>query len=88
MAVVDLLAHTDGMDVDGTATSQSVAGLPQTGHSALTPLGQIEQATKFAAGFKQPRRGWRKPVAVVGFVIIAAAALAVIVAGMLSAAGK
>ncbi len=63
-----------------------MTGLPQTEHSALTPLGEIEQATKIAAGIKQPRHGWRKAVVVIGLTLLAFGAVATIVAGMLGAA--
>ncbi|GID97412.1 hypothetical protein Adi01nite_68240 [Amorphoplanes digitatis] len=75
--------HTDDMNADGTADSQAWEGLPQTAHSAFTPLGQIEQATKLAAGLKQPRTGWRRAVAVMGEVLIVLTAVAVVVAGVL-----
>ena len=78
--------HTDDMDADGKAASQTWAGLPQTAHSSLTPLGEIEQATKIASGFKQPRHGWRRAVVVIGLVVIAVGVVAVIVAGLLGAA--
>ena len=71
------------MNAYGRAESQEWDGLPQTPHSALTPLGQIEQATKFAAGLKQPRQGWRRGVVVAGEVLIVLMAVAVVVAGVL-----
>jgi hypothetical protein len=74
------------MKADGRTAPQVAAGFPQTMHSALTPQGQIEQATNFAAGLKQPRHGWRRAVAIIGFVVVALGAVAVIVAGMLDAA--
>jgi hypothetical protein len=74
------------MDADGRAASRAMAGLPQTAHSALTPLGEIEQATKIAAGFKQPRHGWRRAVVLIGLVVVALGVAAAIVAGMLGAA--
>jgi len=74
------------MDADGRATAQAWDGLPQTAHSSLTPLGEIEQATKIAAGLKQPRHGWRKAVVIVGLVVLALAVVAAVVAGMLGAA--
>jgi hypothetical protein len=58
----------------------------QTAHSALTPLGEIEQATKIAAGFKQPRHGWRRAVVLIGLVVMAFGVVAAIVAGLLDAA--
>jgi hypothetical protein len=78
--------HTDDMDADGRTASQAWAGLPQTAHSALTPLGEIEQATKIAAGFKQPRHGWRRAVVLIGLVVMAFGVVAAIVAGLLDAA--
>jgi hypothetical protein len=78
--------HTDDMDADSGAASQAWAGLPQTAYSALTPSGEIEQATKIAAGFKQPRHGWRRAVVVIGLVVLAFGVVAVIVAGLLGAA--
>lgn len=78
--------HTDDMDADRRAASQAWAGLPQTAHSALTPSGEIEQATKIAAGFKQPRHGWRRAVVVTGLVIIAFGVVAAVVAWLLAAA--
>jgi len=61
-------------------------GLPQTGHSALTPVGEIEQATKVAEGLKQPRRGWRRVVFLVGVVIVALSVAFLVVAGLYGAA--
>jgi len=72
------------MDADSRAT----AGLPQTASSALTPLGEIEQATKIAAGFKQPRHGWRRAVFIIGLAVIAVAVVAAVVAGVLDAAQR
>ncbi|MET8153589.1 hypothetical protein ACIBSW_06250 [Actinoplanes sp. NPDC049668] len=72
------------MDAVSKAESQAWDGLPQPAHSAFTPLGQIEQATKFAAGLKQTRHGWRRAVAVTGEVLIVLTAVAVVVAGVLS----
>jgi hypothetical protein len=77
--------HTDDMDVDGRPASQAWTGLPQTTHSALTPVGEIEQAANIAAGFKQPRHGWRRAVVIIGLGIIALGAVAAIVAGLLNA---
>ena len=74
------------MDADGRATSRVTAGLPQTEHSGLTPLGEIEQAAKIAAGLRVPRHGWRKAVVMIGLVLIALAAAAVLLAGLLGAA--
>jgi hypothetical protein len=76
------------MDLDRTPASQAWAGLPQTSHSALTPSGEIEQATKIAAGLKQPRHGWRRAVVVIGLAVIAVGAVAAIVAGLLDAAQR
>jgi hypothetical protein len=78
--------HTDDMDVEDGAAAEAWAGLPQTAHSGLTPSGEIEQATKIAAGLKQPRHGWRRAVVVIGLVVVAFGVVAAIVAGMLSAA--
>lgn len=61
-------------------------GLPQTAHSALTPLGEIEQATKVAEGLKQPREGWRRAVFVVGVVILALSAAFMVFAGIYGSA--
>ena len=82
--------HTDDMKPDGGAASreQEWAGLPQTASSALTPLGEIEQATKIAAGFKQRRQGWRRTVVVIGLTVIALGAAAAIIAGFLGAAQR
>ena len=80
--------HTDDMDADSRAASQIGAGLPQTASSALTPLGEIEQATKIAVGLKQPRHGWRRAVVVIGLAVIAFGVVAVVVAGILSAAQR
>jgi len=66
--------------------SQLGKGLPQTAHSALTPLGEIEQATKIAEGFKQPRDGWRRAVFVIGLVVLALGAAFAIVASIYGAA--
>ncbi|GIE86479.1 hypothetical protein [Actinoplanes regularis] len=74
------------MNTYGKPESQVWAGLPQTEHSALTPLGEIEQATKIAEGIKQPRHGWRRAVVVIGLVLLALWAVAAVVGGMLSAA--
>lgn len=57
-------------------------GLPQTAHSVLTPLGEIEQATKVAEGFKQPREGWRRVVFLAGVVILALSAAFMAFAGI------
>jgi len=78
--------HTDDMNADGGVASQAWAGLPQTANSALTPSGEIEQATKIAAGLTQPRHGWRRAVVVIGLIVIAFGVVATIVAGMLGAA--
>jgi hypothetical protein len=61
-------------------------GLPQTAHSALTPGGEIEQATKVAENFKQSREGWRRVVFLVGVAILALGAVFMVVAGMYSTA--
>jgi hypothetical protein len=61
-------------------------GLPQTAHSALTPLGEIEQATKVAEGFKQSREGWRRAVFLAGVVILGLSAAFMVVAGIYGAA--
>ena len=61
-------------------------GLPQTAGSALTPVGEIEQATKVAEGLKQPREGWRRAVFLVGIVIVALSVAFLIVAGLYGAA--
>ncbi|AEV85572.1 hypothetical protein ACWT_4550 [Actinoplanes sp. SE50] len=72
------------MDFDGRATSRMTAGLPQTLHSGLTPLGEIEQATKIAAGLKVPRHGWRKAVVTIGVGLLALAAAAILVGLLLA----
>jgi len=56
---------------DRDSAPQLWKGLPQTAHSALTPVGEIEQAGKIAEGFKQPRQGWRRIVFLTGVVIVA-----------------
>ena len=58
------------------------AGLPQTTHSALTPAGEVEQATKIAEGLRQPRDGWRRVVFRAGVAVLALAAAAAVVAGI------
>ena len=55
---------------DRDSTPQLWKGLPQTAHSALTPSGEIEQATKIAEGFKQPREGWRRGVFLTGVALV------------------
>jgi hypothetical protein len=57
---------------------RSLQGVPQTVHSALTPEGEIEQATKIAIGLRGPRTGWRRVVFRSGvvFLLLFAAALA------------
>jgi len=74
------------MDTEGRAAAQAWDGLPQTAHSSLTPLGEIEQATKIATGLQQPRHGWRRAVVIAGLVVLALAVVATIVAGLLGAA--
>jgi hypothetical protein len=70
---------------DGPAP-QLWKGLPQTAHSALTPGGEIEQATKVAEGFKQTREGWRRVVFLVGLAVLACGTAFMVVAGMYAAA--
>ena len=60
-------------------------GLPQTAHSALTPSGQIEQATKVAEGFRQRRAGWRRVVFVTGVVVVALMAVFMLLFAVVSA---
>jgi hypothetical protein len=67
-------------------TSEPWKGLPQTGHSGLTPVGEIEQATKVADGLKQRRDGWRRVVFLIGVVIVALSAAFLVVAGIYGAA--
>jgi hypothetical protein len=62
-------------------------GLPQTAHSALTPVGEIEQAGKIAAGFRNRRDGWRRWIVLIGAVVLGIAAVATAVAMLFSPAG-
>ncbi|MGW4946982.1 hypothetical protein ACWEOZ_35965 [Actinoplanes sp. NPDC004185] len=71
---------------DRVPAAQLYRGLPQTVHSALTPLGEIEQATKIAEGWRQPRRGWRRAVFLVGAVMLAVSVALMVVAGVYGAA--
>ncbi|WP_433727313.1 hypothetical protein ACQP2Y_12055 [Actinoplanes sp. CA-051413] len=71
---------------DRVPAAQLYRGLPQTVHSALTPLGEIEQATKIAEGWRQPRQGWRRAVFVVGTVVLAVSAALMVIAGIYGAA--
>jgi hypothetical protein len=71
---------------DHVPASQLWQGLPQTAHSALTPVGEIEQATKVAEGFRQARDGWRRAVFLVGVVIVALSAAFMVFAGIYGAA--
>jgi hypothetical protein len=64
--------------VDGQ-TADTLRGLPQTVHSAYTPLGEIEQAGKIADGLRAERQGWRKVVFRIGIGLIAAAVITVVV---------
>jgi hypothetical protein len=65
---------------DESPAARTFHGLPQTPHSALTPLGEIEQMSKIADGLRAPRDGWRKWVVRAGIVLIAGSILAVLVA--------
>ena len=67
-------------------TEQLWRGLPQTEHSGLTPVGEIEQAAKIAEGLRQPRDGWRRGVFLTGVVILGLAAAFMVVAGLYGAA--
>jgi hypothetical protein len=71
---------------DHVPAPQLWKGLPQTADSALTPMGEIEQAAKVAEGFKQHRDGWRRVVFVAGIAILALSAVFMAVAGMYNAA--
>jgi hypothetical protein len=61
-------------------------GLPQTTHSALTPSGEIEQATKIAEGLRQRREGWRRIVFMAGIVVVALMAAFMLAFAFFSAA--
>ncbi|MGX6601430.1 hypothetical protein ACWKSP_04725 [Micromonosporaceae bacterium Da 78-11] len=61
-------------------------GFPQTADSALTPVGEIEQARKVAEGFRQTRDGWRRAVFLIGVVVVALSAAFVVFAGFYGAA--
>jgi hypothetical protein len=65
---------------------QLSTGLPQTVHSALTPAGEIEQATKIAEGLRQHRRGWRRVVFVAGLAVLGLAAALTLYFAILGAA--
>lgn len=67
---------------------QHWTGLPQTTGSALTPVGEIEQAGKVAAGLRQPRDGWRRIVFRAGVTVVALGAAAAVLAGFWGAAHK
>ncbi|GAA3342165.1 hypothetical protein GCM10020358_36160 [Amorphoplanes nipponensis] len=71
---------------DRVPPSQPWTGLPQTAHSALTPVGEIEQAAKIAEGLRRPREGWRRVVFRIGVLILMLGATAALVAGILGAA--
>jgi hypothetical protein len=72
--VVVAPVHNERMDGDrrrAERDAELMDGLPQTLHSPLTPLGEIEQAGKIAAGLRHPREGWRRVVVPVGLVFLA-----------------
>jgi hypothetical protein len=64
-------------DASGSAEGM-FEGLPQTVHSSLTPLGQIEQAGKVAVGFRRSREGWRRVVFRAGICLVALIILSVV----------
>jgi hypothetical protein len=67
------------MDSESKA-AHTLHGLPQTPHSGLTPLGEIEQMDKIADGLQARREGWRKWVVRIGIVIIGGSILATVIA--------
>jgi hypothetical protein len=65
---------------DKSPSEHPLHGLPQTPHSPLTPLGEIEQFGKIADGLRARREGWRKWVVRIGIVLIAGSLLATLIA--------
>ena len=65
--------------------AHTLHGLPQTPHSGLTPLGEIEQMGKIADGLRYRRTGWRKWVVRVGLVLIGLAGVATLIGWIVSA---
>jgi hypothetical protein len=65
-------------------TDSLFSALPQTAHSALTPLGEIEQATKLADGFGRPREGWRRGVFRAGVIFLSLVALTLLILAVYS----
>jgi hypothetical protein len=79
--------HTEGMNrSQQDSAPQLWQGLPQTPHSGLGPVGEIEQATKIAEEFRQHRQGWRRVVFVAGLVVLALMAAFMLVVAVLGPA--
>ncbi|MGY0237082.1 hypothetical protein [Longispora urticae] len=57
------------MDEKQPGAMHGYPGLPQTQHSALTPLGEIEQAGKIASGLSRAPAGWRRTVVRIGVIL-------------------
>ncbi|MEV6522370.1 hypothetical protein AB0M43_10545 [Longispora sp. NPDC051575] len=56
------------MDEKQPGAAHGYPGLPQTRNSALTPLGEIEQAGKIASGLSRTS-GWRRTVVRIGVIL-------------------
>lgn len=64
--------------------AQLMRGMPQTQHSPLTPLGEIEQYGKIADGLRVRRVGWRRIVVPVGLALVAGTMLVAVLTWILA----
>lgn len=83
--------HTRTMqrDFGGSARAGALfSAIPQTAHSALTPLGEIEQAGKLADGLRRPRDGWRHVVFRAGLIFLGALVVGLVVVAALASLGQ